>query len=178
MRCSRARCSRPLLRQRLGLPLEVGGTVGDHFARLAVALTRLVVALARAVDGLGLQVAPSAGTARGPQQRRGNADADDQRGNRSRIFPRRVVSASIAVLGLTRHVVESLSHLARLLWMVNYPCKGRAALTAAQEPPSFWRKAPGLRARGGAGTALAPPAARLLPACACGLPRLAPDIPG
>src|SRR2546428_9264826 len=111
LRSFRARCSRRLVRQRLRLPLEVGGTLGDHVARLAVALARVVVALAGSGDGVGLQVAPAAGTARRPQQRGGDADADDDRGNRARIFTRRVVSASVGVRGLIRQVVESLSHL-------------------------------------------------------------------
>src|SRR5207247_5183775 len=111
MPSSRARCSRRLLRQRRRLLLEAGGTLGDHVARLAVALARVVVALAHAIAGVGLQVAPPAGTARGPQQRRRDPDAHDQRGNRSRMFTRRVVSASISVGRLIRQVVESLSHL-------------------------------------------------------------------
>ena len=90
------------------LPLDAGGTLGDHVARLAVAIAGVLQTLAREVRGVFLEVAPSAGTARGPQQGRGNADADDQRGNRSWIFTRRVVSgvvsASIAAPG-------SLSHL-------------------------------------------------------------------
>src|SRR5436190_9238359 len=100
MRYSSERCSRRLLRQSL---LSVPDAV--------VTLARVVVALAHALDGLVLQIAPAAGPARRPQQKRRDADADDHRGDRSRIFLRRVVSASVAGLGLISQVGDSLSHL-------------------------------------------------------------------
>src|SRR5207237_8772336 len=91
-----------------------------HVARFSVALARIVVTLAGALDRLLLQIAPAAGAPGRPDQRRGDADAQDDRGDRARIFARSPVNlvtrGVVRFYSLVRHVVESLSHGHASFW--------------------------------------------------------------
>src|SRR3954469_13827946 len=83
-----------------GLAAQARRALLDHVARPAVALARVVVALAGAVDRIGLQVAPAASAARRPHEEARDADADHDGRDRAGIFPGGVVSASHAAHGV------------------------------------------------------------------------------
>src|SRR5438477_5090411 len=158
MGCSRARCSRALLRELLLSP-DVRGALFDG-----------AVAFAGALPGLRLQVAPAAGAAHGPQQESRDAQADDDRRNGPRIFLGGVVSAShafhraltrhfVGVHRLVRQIVELLSHGTPPVSDTRVRSKARAPVTAPKFRASS-RRAPAPADYGVARLAAAAPASR------------------
>src|SRR5690242_1750060 len=91
--------------------LEALRALLDLVARPLVAVARVVVTLAGLVHRLVLQVTPAACAPRRPEQGSGDADADDDRGDRPRILADAIARGSVRFYSLVGQVVvDSLSH--------------------------------------------------------------------